>query len=560
LHATAGKPNDGRQPEVSWTPGEKIMNKTGRLVFVWMLLFAMFVTFPIAAAIKSPVKIKSGLVSGTPGRAPSVTVFKGIPFAAPPVGALRWAPAQPLLPWQGVRKGASFGASCIQSIVPERKPWTYEFMTHGEISEDCLFLNVWTAAKSPSERRPVFFYIYGGGFAEGSAAVPVYDGEGLAQKGLVVVTANYRLGVLGFLAHPELSKESRSKVSGNYGLLDQIAALRWVRDNIKAFGGDPNRVTIAGQSAGGMSVHDLVASPLAKGLFERAIVQSGGSSVGGGAIPLVVRTLADVEADGVRFAESKGVHSVAELRALTWQKLTEPLPTAAPAKGAAPLFRFAPIVDGHVLPAPPREITAEGKQNDVPTLTGVNAGELGGLMGPQSPDTAESFVNRAQQQYGALADEFLKLYPAASDPQAAIAQVQSSRDMALVSLYLWAKQRAATAKTPAYAYLWDHALPGPDAARYGAFHTSEVPYVLDTLYMSDRPFAEKDRKIAAMMSSYWANFAATGNPNGNGLPRWSPVGDKPEIMEVGDKCGSIPPAGDAARFAFFERFLTRPAR
>jgi carboxylesterase type B len=223
-------------------------------------------------------------------------------------------------------------------------------------------------------------------------------------------------------------------------------------------------------------------------------------------------------------------------------------------------MRFSPIVDGYVVPAPVREIVAQGKQNDVPTLTGANLGELGGLVTPQNPVTVASFVKRAQQQYGPTADEFLMLYPADTDEQAAAAQAQSSRDQALTSLYLWARERAKTAKTRAFVYLWDHTLPGPDAARLGAFHSSELTYVFDNLYTSDRPFTETDRKIAGMMSSYWANFAAAGDPNGKGLPRWNPVGEKPEIMEVGDKTGPIPPAGDSTRFAFFEKYLTRPAR
>ncbi len=509
---------------------------------------------PIAAAMENPVTTKSGKVSGIPGSDPAITAFKGIPFAAPPVGELRWRSPQPPPPWQGVRNAANFGASCIQTIVKERKPWTYEFMTHSEISEDCLFLNVWTPAKFSTEKHPVFFYIYGGGFSEGSGAVPVYDGEGLAKKGLVVVTANYRIGLLGFLAHPELSKESGYKASGNYGLLDQMAALRWVHDNIAAFGGDPGCVTIAGQSAGGMSVHDLIASPLAKGLVHRAIVQSGGSSVGGGGISM--GTLAESEVDGLGFAKSKGANSLAELRAVTWQKLTEAAPAAIGRGRSGPsLFPFSPIVDGYVLPMPVRESMAQGKQNDVPTLTGVNAGELGGLTGPPSPPTSESFIRWARQRYSLLADEFLRIYPAATDQEAALAQAQSSRDQSLVSLYLWAKQRAAKAKTKSFIYLWDHAMPGPDVAQYGAFHSSEVPYVLNTLYRSDRPFTEEDRKIAAMMSSYWANFAATGDPNGKGLPQWNPVGDKHEVMEVGDKTGTIPAAADKPKFAFFEKYL-----
>ena len=515
---------------------------------------------PIGAT--KPVAVTGGLISGVPGRDPSIAAFKGIPFAAPPAGELRWQAPAPVVPWQGVRKAGSFGASCMQTIVQERKPWTYEFMAHNEISEDCLFLNVWTGASSPRDRRPVFFYIYGGGFNEGSTAVPVYDGEGLAKKGVVVVTANYRVGVLGFLAHPELSKESRAGVSGNYGLLDQLAALKWVRDNIAAFGGDPNQVTIAGQSAGGMSVHYLIASPLAKGLFHRAIVQSGGSSIARTGITVGGRNLAAAEAEGRTFAESKGARSLADLRAMSWKTLTE-APQAAPAAGtgrggATPGIRFSPLVDGYLLTAPVAQVVAEGKQNDVPTLTGANTGELGGLSGPQTAVTVDSFVRRATQQYGAMAGEFLKLYPATTDEQAAAAQAQSSRDQALVSMFLWAKQRGRTARTRAFTYLWDHAIPGPDAARYGAFHTSEVPYFMNTLSMSDRPFTDADHRIADMMSSYIANFVKSGDPNGKGLPRWDPVDDRPEVMEVGDKTGPIPLVGDATTFAFFEKFLTTP--
>jgi carboxylesterase type B len=408
-------------------------------------------------------------------------------------------------------------------------------------------LNVWTAAKAAGEKRPVFVYLYGGGFSEGSAAVPVYDGEGLAKKGLVVVTINYRVGVLGFLAHPELTRESDRQASGNYGLLDQIAALQWVHQNIAHFGGDVNRVTVAGQSAGGMSVHDLTASPLAKGLFQRAIVESGGSNVDKAGLALNARSLADAEKDGEKFADLKGAKSLKELRALSWQKLMDQAPGGP---------RFAPIVDGYSLPAPVREIIAQGKQNDVVTLTGANTGELGGFGPPQGPVTAESFRKRAEQRYGDAAAEFLRLYPAATDEEAKMAQDQSVRDQALVSMYLWARERSRTAKTKTYEYLWDHTLPGPDAARFGAFHTSEVPYVMNTLYMSDRPFTEADRKIADMMSSYWANFAANGDPNGAGLPVWPSFGEKQEVMEVGDKTGPISVAGSPAKFKFFEVFLT----
>ncbi len=509
---------------------------------------------PLVASIGTTVKTEGGLVSGASGKDPSVVTFKGIPYAAAPTGENRWRPPAPAPAWDGVRRADHFGPSCIQNIVPERKPWTKEFMTHGEISEDCLSLNVWTAAEPGKDKRPVFVYLHGGGFSEGSGAVAVYDGEGLAKKGLVVVTVNYRLGVLGFLAHPELTAESEHKASGNYGLLDQVAALEWVQKNIAAFGGDPMRVTIAGQSAGGMAVHMLTASTLAKGLFHRAIVQSGGSSVARAGITMrSSRTLADGEANGVKFAEQKNAKSLEDLRAMGWEELTAPIPGAGPMAG----FRFSPIVDGFVLPAPVHEVVAAGKQNDIPTLTGVNADELVGFLGPRGPVTPEAFKEQAQQRYGDEVDAFLKLYPAETAEQATVAQTESSRDRALVSMYLWARQRATTAKTNAYLYLWDHVLPGPDAERFGAFHTSEVLYVMNTLYVSDRPFVEADHRIADTLSSYWANFAAAGDPNGEGLPVWPAVGDKPEVMEVGDKTAPIPAAGSLDKLAFFETYLTQ---
>jgi len=506
------------------------------------------------AAIHGAVRTASGLVEGVPGTDPALRVFKGIPFAAPPVGNLRWRPPQPPVPWQGVRKADHFCASCIQNIVTERKPWTYEFMAHNEISEDCLFLNVWTPAKSNNEKHPVFFWIHGGGNNEGSAAAPVYDGEGLAKKGLVVVVINYRLGVLGWLTHPELTKESPNHASGNYGLLDQIAALKWVHENIAAFGGDPNRVTIAGQSAGASAVHNLTASPLAKGLFQRAIAESGSSVDGRGQRPL-----AEQEQDGVKFAQAKGAQSLAALRAMSWENLVAPVPGASanPATGATPLWRFGVVVDGYSLPASITEIFAQGKQNDVPTMTGCNADEGGAV--PQPDITSEEFQKQARQKYGDMADAFLRLYPAASKEEAGRAQNDSARDQARVSMYLWATNRGKTGKTKAYTYFWNHALPGPDADKYGAFHTSEVPYVLNSLNKSDRPFKDADRIIADMMSSYWANFAATGDPNGKGLAAWPAVGKKSGMtMQLGDKTVPIPVAGNKAKLSFFEQFLAKP--
>ncbi len=495
-------------------------------------------TLPLWAAIGKPVKVEGGLVQGSAGtRDRSITVFKGVPFAAPPVGDRRWREPQPLKPWDGIRQADKFGASCIQRIVEELKPWTYEFMTHNEVSEDCLFLNIWTGAKSASEKRPVFVYIYGGGFNSGSGQVPVYDGEGLAAKGILVVSMNYRVGVLGFLAHPELSKESHNKVSGNYGMFDQIAALRWIQANIGKFGGDPNRVTIAGQSAGAASVHFLTASPLAKGLFHRAIAESGSSVAPGpnGSEP----PLAEAEAAGAKFADAKGAHSLGDLRAMSWQKVVEPLPSGA--------IRLRPIVDGYSLTAPVREVFAKGKQNDVVTMTGANKDEYG--ASPNPAVTAAAFQKQARNGQ-------LQLYPATTDEQARKAANDSARDQARVSMYLWAANRAKTAKTKAYTYFWTHALPGPEITKYGAFHTSEVPYVFNTLYTSPRPFVDEDRKIADAMSTYWANFVKTGDPNGKGLAHWAPVSSaKRETMELGDRFGAIPVAASEEKFHFWENAL-----
>lgn len=510
---------------------------------------------PLSAVITQPVKVDGGLVSGVPGNDVSIMTFKSIPFAAPPVGDLRWRAPQPVVPWKGLHATDKYPPSCIQNIPGSNPPWTYEFMTHNEIGEDCLYLNVFTPASSAQEKLPVFVYIYGGGFQEGSTAVPVYDGEGLAKKGLVVVTFNYRVGVLGFLAHPELTRESGHQSSGNYALLDQIAALRWVQNNIAKFGGDANRVTIDGQSAGGSSVHDLTASPLARGLFQRAIVESGGSSVGKGGLSSAPESLTAAENKGEKFAEAKGAHSLKELRTLSWQKLMEPVSASAGQGG----FRFAPIVDGYVLPAPFMSVIAEGKQNDVPTLTGSALGELGGLSGPPKPLTLAEFQDRARQRFGDTVDEFLKLYPATTDEEAQAAQKQSAVDQALAAQYLWARARSKTAKTKVYEYLWDHTLPGPDSGKFGAFHSSELPYTLNNLHTSDRPFTEDDQRITALMSSYWANFCANGDPNGKGLPVWPAVDVKPQVMEVGDKTAPIPLADSDAKLRFFEKFLT-PAK
>jgi para-nitrobenzyl esterase len=508
-------------------------------------LLAVMLTGALASrnATLTIVRVAEGQLAGVASPDGSNVSFKGIPFAAPPIGDRRWRAPQPVTPWQGVRKADAFSASCIQNIVEARKPWTHEFMAHGDTSEDCLYLNVWTPARAASDRRPVLVFIHGGGNTEGAGSIAVYDGAGLASKGLVVVTINYRLGAFGFLAHPELTQEAPYHGSGNYALLDQIAAVKWVKANIASFGGDPARITVAGQSAGAFGVRNFLISPLAARTFHRAIAESGVSLSGFGAS----RTLADAEPDGVRFARAKNAASIAELRGMPAQQI------AAPPVGGAP-FRWGTVIDNYALVDGEADAFAAGTHNDVPVLTGTNRDESGAM--PQPTITAAAFQKQIEQRYADRAGEFLKLFPAASDDEARVSQNASARDVARVTTSLWAAARAKTAKANTFTYFWDHTLPGPDAAQYGAFHTSEVPYVMNTLAFSDRPFTADDRRIADMMSSYWANFAAAGDPNGEGLPRWPSVSERPDqTMNVGDTFAPIPIAGSAEKLRLLQALL-----
>jgi para-nitrobenzyl esterase len=483
------------------------------------VLPALATLMPLAAALSEPVRVQAGLLAGMPGSDPAVTVFKGVPYGAPPVGDLRWRAPQPPGHWEGVRRADQFSANCAQRMRDSLGPWTSEYQPKEAVSEDCLYLNVWTAARSASDKRPVLVYIHGGAFTDGSGNVPVYDGENLAKKGVVVVTINYRVGMLGFFTHPELTRESEHASSGNYGLLDQVAALQWIQANIGAFGGDPKQVTIAGQSAGAASVQYLTASPLAKGLFVRAVVGSGARLHGG-----PDRTLAQSEPEGVRFAESRQARTLKELRALPADSLASPLDGG---------FAFRPIVDGWLLRSDVDEVFAAGEQNDVPTLTGWTYDE-GSFNSEYGKMSAESFQKQVKQRAGSLAEAFLRLYPTATLAEAAESQKASARDQSMVSTYLWAIHRAKTAKTAVFTYLFTHPQPGPTQPLYGVFHSSELPYVFDNLDKSDRPWTALDRKIADTLSSYWVSFIRSGDPNGAGLPRWPAFSPgKADTMELG---------------------------
>lgn len=466
----------------------------------------------------APVRVEQGLLQGTLEN--GVTVYKGVPYAAPPVGDLRWRGPRPPASWKGVRKADEFAANPMQVMFPKYGPWTSAYMPKGKVSENCLYLNIWTAAKGPRERRPVLVYIPGGAFTGGSGDVPVYNGENLAKKGLVVVTINYRVGVFGFLALPALTKESKHHSSGNYGLLDQLAALKWVHKNISAFGGNPNRVTIMGQSAGALSVMYLTASPLAKGLFIRAIAES----------PTDFRTglqekLETAEEYGERFEKAMSVSSLAELRAMPAVELLDSTNNR---------YHFLPVVDGWFLPEKVDDIFKAGRQNDVATIAGWVANEWS-FMGNYGTIPAKEFQEQVRRQTGALADDILKLYPASTNAEAAASQKKLQRDISMVAMYIWAKERERTGKANLYMYLFRHPQPGATQQRYETFHSSELPYVFDNLDESKRPWTAVDRKIEKEMSAYWVNFIATGDPNGKGLPRWPSFSETDgETMELGD--------------------------
>ena len=418
------------------------------------------------------------------------------------------------------------------------------------LEEDCLYLNVWSAA-APDERVPVMVWIHGGGLFVGDGSNVAYDGAALARRGVVVVTINYRLGALGYLAHPLLREESAHGSSGNYGLLDQIEALRWVQRNVAAFGGDPDRVTIFGESAGSWSVNYLLATPLAAGLFTGAIGQSGG-----GFSPLAALATADAaEADGMRFAEALlGAEAPVSLDALRAAAVADVLAAGA----AAP----RPNLDGWALPASVHDVFAAGRQHDVPVIVGANADEgtaLRGLAGDQEITTVEEYRTWARGEYGELADAYLAAYPAASDEAVETGRIASSGDGRFVwEMRTWARMME-TVSSPAFLYFFTRVPPAADAERFGAYHTAEIPYVFNNLggggryWFANRDYDDADRQLSEVMASYWVNFAATGNPNGEGVPEWPAYTRTDEsALELGDSV-QVRQGVRAERLDFFEQ-------
>jgi para-nitrobenzyl esterase len=505
-----------------------------------LALLAAVLLLGSTARAADDVRTESGSVEGTASADGKVRIFKGIPFAAPPVGDLRWKAPQPAAHWTGVRKAAEFGARCMQGNIYG----DMAFRDSGP-SEDCLYLNVWTPATSASAHLPVMVWIYGGGFAAGATSEGRQDGEVLAKKGVVVVSMNYRLGIFGFFSHPELTKESRHSASGNYGLLDQVAALEWVRKNIVAFGGNPGNVTIFGESAGSFSVSALMASPLSKKLFQRAIGESGAFLDKG----LRTRTLAQSEAEGAKFGESIGATSLAALRAKPPADL---LAVAMKQK----VINLWPNIDGYFFPKDPHVIYEIGEQCHVPLLAGWNRdeGDYRDFFQKTDP-TVANFVARAHAVFGENSDGFLKVYSATTDEEAKRAAQDLAGDQFIAyGTWKWIEMQGTTGKSTVYRYEFDDALPQPAGAEsHGAYHSAEIEFVFEALPSKKLPWRPEDEKLSDLMSSYWTNFAKTGDPNAPGLPQWPAysAATQYEVMHLSFDSHAKPDA-HRARYQFLD--------
>jgi para-nitrobenzyl esterase len=511
----------------------------------------------------------AGKVQGAFDGDAGVHSFKGIAYAAPPVGDLRWKPPQPLSPWRGTRKAHRFGPRAMQLPVFG----DMNFRSRG-MSEDCLYLNVWTPDPAADARLPVLVYFYGGGFIAGDGSEPRYDGAQMARRGIVCVTVNYRLNIFGLFAHPELSAESPQHCSGNYGFLDQNAALRWVRDNIAAFGGDPGRVTIAGESAGSMSVNAQMISPLSKDLIAGAIGASGGIA----ALPPV--SLADAEQGGLDFAKKVGAQSLAELRALPARKLLKATAGMAP-------HEFPSVVDGWFYPRSPLAMLAAGEQARAPLMVGWNSEEMNyrALLG-ELPPTPANYAAAVQALYGERAGEVLRLYPGATMEQVEQSATELAGDRFLVySTWKWADEHR-KAGCPVYRYYYAHPRPpmvpelgdavaglaggvirDPDAAAQaiamppakGAVHSADIEYALGNLATNQvYAWTAEDEQVSALMQGYYANFIKTGDPNGPGLPHWPRLDERAELQYmVWDVHPHVAVEQHQARYAFHDQFYER---
>ena len=511
----------------------------------WVPLFALLSGIMSAQPV-SYVQLRTadGVLEGVVSGDGMVRTFKGIPYAAPPVGSLRWKAPQPVQPWTGVRKAADYGPRAMQGQI-----WDDMFFHDAGPSEDCLYLNLWMPAQPATAKLPVMVWIYGGGFIAGGTSEPRQDGGNLCKKGVLVVSMGYRLNVFGFMAHPELTAESPHHASGNYGLLDMVDALQWVKKNIATFGGDPDNVTIFGESAGSFAVSALMGSPLAQGLFHKAIGESGAMF----SHTMATRARADAEAAGVKFAQDAfGTSSLEKLRTLP---AADVLAASLKSHGG-----YGPDVDGWFLPEDCPTIFAASQQAHVPLLAGWNLDEggAGALLGEDAP-TLANYVTHAKARFGDKTDDFLKAYAATTDAEAKRAAADFGGDLFIgFSTWKWLDQHLATGGAPVYRYEFDQKLPVAANAKPGtepvANHSGEIEYVFRVLSSKKLPFGPDDREVSELMASYWTNFAKTGNPNGPGLPEWPLYNAKDgyQVMHLKPHAAAMPDA-HRSRYEFLNQ-------
>jgi len=525
--------------------------KLDRLISVPLLAGAFFLSAMSAQDVTYVQQTTAdGVLEGVVSADGKVRTFKGIPYAAPPIGPLRWKPPQPVTPWTGVRHASAYGPRAIQGRI-----WDDMFFFDDGPSEDCLYLNLWMPAKPETPKLPVMVWIHGGGFIAGATSEPRQDGGNLCKKGVLVVSMNYRMNIFGFLAHPELTAESEHHTSGNYGLMDIIAALTWVHRNIATFGGDPDNVTIFGESAGSTAVNVLMASPRARGLFHRAIGESG--TIFRPARPQP--TLAEAEDFFVKFAEANyGTASLAALRAMPADQLLAPtVPEPRP--------RFTAVIDDYVLPADGRTIFGTGQQAKVPLLAGWNRDEdnYHRLFGENEP-TLANFAPSARMKFGDKAQAFLKAYEVGADDAGArrLAEDYGTDEDVGYPTWKWLELHRATSGAPVYRYRFDQELPLPADAPAGAVpraaHSWEIEYVFHVIASKKLPWRDDDRAVSELMATYWTNFAKTGNPNGPGVPAW-PASDPAHgyaVMTFSSGAAHAAPDAHRERYEFLDRLHT----
>ena len=548
------------------------MKNLQQVLFVW--LFCSLNLIPGFLKAQKPidgfpaqVRLDAGTIEGTYETKTGLRIFLGIPYAAPPVGNLRWAAPQPVTPWADVKATKSFGPRAVQAPVFG----DMRFRSNG-MSEDCLYLNVWTPAKRNTSGLPVLVYFYGGGFSAGDGSEPRYDGARMATKGIVTVTVNSRLHIFGFYAHPELSKEAPYKASGNYGLMDQAAALQWVQKNIAAFGGDPKRVTIAGESAGSASVSAQMISPLSRNLIAGAIGESGAAITP----TLAAVSVEQAEQEGLKFAQQAGAPSLAALRAMSTQEVYEIFLESR-------RFGFPLVLDGYFFPKDVADTYKQRKQAQVPLLLGWNSAEIPAMaLMNGKPLTKENFVSRVKEIYPDDFNEVLKLFPhdTPSDLEWAATNLASDRFI-VFSTWKWFDLHRKNSNQPVYRYVYSKIRPpmrdqnlvaglaggvmartdnAPAPQAIGAVHSAEIEYCMGNLSISnDYEWTKDDYTVSETMMNYFANFIIKGNPNGDNLPEWpaAAANDKQPPVMILDVQSKAIKSQDEARFEFHDKFFSR---